>query len=151
MGKWVFDEVTVNGKANRHLLHSTLYIFNFTFVAIAAGDDDMRLGTLAIEVSAHPCVVNERLRRGLQLYVAVDAAPSVGVVEASLSALQGVIDLGDDFGLATWRHAVRHVVLVGTAVVGHMRDLLPVDPEPPLRIDAANLQPNAFPGKNGWS
>ena len=103
------------------------------------------LRRLLVEQAAHPGVVDERLRRRLQLDVAVDAAPTVHGAEEPLARRANVVHLDDDRGLGSRGHEVGDFVLVRAAVVLVEGDLGFVDPEPAARLHAPDLEPYALP------
>ena len=104
----------------------------------------MHLGRLLVEQAAYPGVVDERLRRRLELHVAVDSAPAVHGAEETLAGRYVVLHLRHDRRVRTGRHEVRHVVLVRAAVVVHERHLPVVHPEPTNGLHAADLEPHAL-------
>ena len=104
----------------------------------------MHLRRLLVEQAAHPGVVDERLRRRLELHVAVDTAPAVHGAEEALAGRHVVLHLRHDRRVRAGRHEVRHVVLVRAAVVVHERHLPVVHPEPAHGLHAADLEPHAL-------
>ena len=102
------------------------------------------LSLLLVEVAAHPGVIDKCLRRRLDLDVAVDPTPLVHRAHQPLARRLRVRDLGDDDVLRAELDEVGYLVLLRPAVVVDARDRPPVEVEPPRRLDAADLQPNAL-------
>ena len=100
-------------------------------------DFHVYLRRLLVEQPAYPGVVDERLRRRLELHVAIDSAPAVHGAEEALARRHVVLHLCHDRRVRTGRHEVRHVVLVRAAVVVHERHLPVVHPEPAHGLHAA--------------
>ena len=109
----------------------------------------MRLGALGVEVAAHPSVVNERLRRRLQLHVPVDAAPAVMHPRQAFARGSQVRDFHHHFRRLAGFDDVRDLVLLGGAVVVDVRHLPLVHPHPSGVVDAAELDPDALTRPRG--
>ena len=86
--------------------------------------------------------------RRFEFDIPVDAAPAVQRTDLPHAAGQVVAHQGHDGRLFARRDQIGDVVFVDRAVVLHMRHGLAVHPEPALRADSADFQPDplALPG-----
>ena len=117
----------------------------------AAGprDGHVRLGGAPVEVSAHPGVVDERRRGGLELHVAIQAAPAVHRAHQPLARRSQVGDLRHHGGVRAGDDEVGDLVFARGAVVLVQRHLPVVHPDVGAGLRAADFEPDALSGPVG--
>src|ERR1035441_6807510 len=99
--------------------------------------------TLAlIQVADDVGVINEQRGCGFQFHTAIQAAEALNPAHQSLAAGHVVAHADSDDDLLPGLHEVSDVVFVGAAVAGVVAHVGAVDPEPALRMYAADLEPD---------
>ena len=106
--------------------------------------EHVHLGALRVEVAAHPCVVDVRRGRRLQLDAAQKPAPAAGGLRRAPLRRKRIGGLRHDLRLFAWLDERSDLVLARRAEVVYVGDRHVVHPEPALAADAANLEPDAL-------
>ena len=104
----------------------------------------MRLGAVRVEIAANPDIVDECLRRGLQLYRAQNAAEARNRLRRPELGRGGIRDLNHKPRLLARLHKIGDLELPRGAIVEDVRDGHIVHPEPSLTPNATDFQPDAL-------